>query len=473
MPSPTSLSLLLLAAHSFSGVVARPAASIFARQDVCAAGGLETCGGNLPDNFCCESGYTCMALAGDTTALCCPSDSDCQRIMPIPCDTSLQDPEQNLSVPIKTTVFDVDLAGCGASGMCCPFGYTCGPAGRCFLNQDQSQPPSNGDGDNESTSSSSSAVSTSTSSSSSSSTSTSATETTSETTTESVTSTTVTTVTSSSSRASSTGASTVTPEADLASSLTTSSPTEAATGALVTEEADLSADEDREINTELIIAGILGGILGLLLISLIVVFVMRWRRKRQEPEEKISWGDEEDETPSNAYGNVISDPIVQGDNFRTDFIRASNDRDGEEPMTPAIIVDRSSQPTTAANNPFDAPTYQAYTPYEASGANRDSAMSDSLEPLPDRASIARLAPIRTMRASRAGNRRSSQIDPLEVSGGTPGESINVFADPSTVNDNNNVRYSRGTTFTDMMDHADLGDVHRGDRSYVPGATPRI
>ena len=64
----------------------------------------------------------------------------------------------------------------------------------------------------------------------------------------------------------------------------------------------------------------------------------------------------------------------------------------------------------------------------------------------------------------------------------------MFADPDTVvadeleddavEDRNRTarpsdRLTRGTTFTDMMDQADLGDVHRGKKSYVPGATPRI
>jgi hypothetical protein len=57
-----------------------------------------------------------------------------------------------------------------------------------------------------------------------------------------------------------------------------------------------------------------------------------------------------------------------------------------------------------------------------------------------------------------------------------GENIDVFADPDTVRStthgNVDKRSTRGTTFTDMMNQADLGDVHSG-RPYVPGTTPRI
>ena len=62
------------------------------------------------------------------------------------------------------------------------------------------------------------------------------------------------------------------------------------------------------------------------------------------------------------------------------------------------------------------------------------------------------------------------------------EDINVFADPSAVKGENaanggggrggDQRLTRGTTFTELMDQADLGDVRRG-KPYVPGTTPRI
>jgi hypothetical protein len=49
-----------------------------------------------------------------------------------------------------------------------------------------------------------------------------------------------------------------------------------------------------------------------------------------------------------------------------------------------------------------------------------------------------------------------------------GECINVFADSNAVDD----QFNRQTTFTELMDRADLKGVGR-DKPYVPGTTPRI
>ncbi|KEY70657.1 hypothetical protein S7711_02259 [Stachybotrys chartarum IBT 7711] len=435
MPSYTSFTLLLVAAQGLSGAVARPGASIFARQDVCSANNLESCGSELPDNFCCPGSHVCIALAGNTSAICCPPERDCQRIQPIPCDTSLQNVEENPAVPIKTTVFDVELEPCGQSSMCCPFGYSCGVNGRCEINEDQSQPPSNDEDEPSTTTAADAATSTDGSS----------------------------TATAEPSASATTSGSAATTRTESASASATSASSESAVP--VTEE-----NEDRDANTEMIIAGILGGTLGILVICLIVVFGMRFRNRRKaNSTQKVVWGDDNDSQGS--FGNVISDPIAQDNSFRTDFIRKESERSSsDEPLTPAIVVERSSVTT---NNPFDRPSRELH---QASGANRSSIVSDDLEPLPDRTSYARLAPIRKMKNSnRNNNRRSSQIDPLDVPRQSGGESISIFADPSTVSnvpDNSN-RFSRNTTFTDLMDRADLGDVHRGERAFVPGATPRI
>jgi len=78
---------------------------------------------------------------------------------------------------------------------------------------------------------------------------------------------------------------------------------------------------------------------------------------------------------------------------------------------------------------------------------------------------ARLAPIRAMRASVARHSRR----PDSISRDDPSsESINVFADPTTVSSND----PRTTTFSDMMSQAGLDKVHKG-KPYVAGATPRI
>ncbi|TQV99840.1 hypothetical protein IF1G_02055 [Cordyceps javanica] len=112
-------------------------------KDVVSAAAADTCpnvacASSLPSNFCCPKDSQCQALAGDTTALCCPSGSSCERIQPIACDLSLQDPKKHPAAVVFTSVFDVDLPVC-ANG-CCPFGYSCDNK-TCVADKDQSKKP--------------------------------------------------------------------------------------------------------------------------------------------------------------------------------------------------------------------------------------------------------------------------------------------------------------------------------------------
>ena len=89
-----------------------------------------------------------MSLAGDTTVLCCPEGKECQTLPVITCNIRAQDAEEDHSLPLKTTVFDVELERCGADG-CCPFGFSCGDGKdgkECKKNSDQSKRP-DADGD--------------------------------------------------------------------------------------------------------------------------------------------------------------------------------------------------------------------------------------------------------------------------------------------------------------------------------------
>lgn len=104
-----------------------------------------SCPASLPSNFCCLANYKCLALAGSTTAMCCPtaSKNNCAVVMPISCDVSLQDVSKNIGSPVKTTALDVSLQTCGENS-CCPFGYSCGADGTdpvCNLDKDQSVKP--------------------------------------------------------------------------------------------------------------------------------------------------------------------------------------------------------------------------------------------------------------------------------------------------------------------------------------------
>ncbi|KAI1288738.1 hypothetical protein F5Y03DRAFT_379361 [Xylaria venustula] len=105
----------------------------------CASGWSLCPGAGLPNDFCCLSTETCLALAGNTTVLCCPNGADCSNIEAIPCDVGLQDPAKNPEAVIKTTALTATLPSCG--DVCCPFGYSCGGNTNCIENEDQSQKP--------------------------------------------------------------------------------------------------------------------------------------------------------------------------------------------------------------------------------------------------------------------------------------------------------------------------------------------
>ncbi|KAL2146840.1 hypothetical protein VTI28DRAFT_1943 [Corynascus sepedonium] len=111
---------------------------LFARQSSCAPKFTPCKNADFPDYFCCKPTETCIPLAGNTTLLCCPEGSDCLRIKPVPCDISLQDGEKNPDAVIKTTALRGTLARCGTQ--CCPFGYSC-VNGQCVKDRNQNAVP--------------------------------------------------------------------------------------------------------------------------------------------------------------------------------------------------------------------------------------------------------------------------------------------------------------------------------------------
>ncbi|KAK4205290.1 hypothetical protein QBC40DRAFT_271440 [Triangularia verruculosa] len=118
-----------------------PTREIFARQeDTCGAPNFSECGNaNVPSSFCCPSGSKCLVLAGNSTVVCCPNTSTCQKLRPISCDLELQDAEKAPDSVIKTTALGGSLPKCGSE--CCPFGYAC-VNGECVMNSDQRAAPS-------------------------------------------------------------------------------------------------------------------------------------------------------------------------------------------------------------------------------------------------------------------------------------------------------------------------------------------
>lgn len=140
---------------------------------------------------------------------------------------------------------------------------------------------------------------------------------------------------------------------------------------------------------------------------------------------------------SGSFGKVsasISDPIYQEPSIRTDFIRKQNSPSITPSRQPTIQRVRSLfQRSAAAGN----------------GTEMGERASPPAPPVP------RAAPI-TPRLQREPS----------------GESINIFADPSTAREGSRGRDSHQTTFTDMMERADLGKVGRGE-PFVPPLVPRL
>jgi hypothetical protein len=138
---------------------------------------------------------------------------------------------------------------------------------------------------------------------------------------------------------------------------------------------------------------------------------------------------------SGSFGKVsasISDPIYQGSAMRTDFIRKQN----SAPSTP------SRQPTIQ----------RVRSLFRRSAAASGTEMTTTSSTVPP--SLPQASP-RTPRLQREPS----------------GESINIFADPSTAREGSRGRDSHQTTFTDMMQRADLPDVRQGE-PFVPRPSPK-
>lgn len=429
--------LMLAIALSASTTAASPASLIFARatQKTCAAKNLDSCPDALPENFCCTQGSSCIALAGNTTALCCPDGGDCDFIQIITCDINKQDADKFPKEPIKTNVFNVDLETCGDG--CCPFGYACSDNGLCKKDKDQSKKP----GASNPTATATTATADPTSA-----------------------------------TASATGSETATGTA-----VSTSSPTSTDTPADQSDDSGKGKDSSSPATTS-IIGGVVGGCLVLLLIAVVIFLYIRRSNRRHAAslEKNRKPGHMRQNTAGSAvsapFGNIISEPIMQPNSYRTDFIlktpsvHSVHGADNAPPRPQSNT--RGLYPRISIPNPFDSPNPSAHSPTATSRASMASYQDEG--PLRQgRIAGARLAPIRAMKASSRHLRRltgpGSRRERAEREPSS--ENINVFADPTTVGSPVE-RDPRHTTFSDLMDEAELGDVRRG-RPYVPGTTPRL
>ncbi|KAK7408653.1 hypothetical protein QQX98_009168 [Neonectria punicea] len=417
---PIPLRLLLVAVLYTSTTSAIPASRLFARADSCDADQV-TCPSILPSNFCCDENSTCKALAGGTTAVCCPEGSDCTKIQPITCDVREQDVKNRPNAPIKTTIFNVELETCG-DGTCCPFGYTCSNNKECLMDDDQSEAPAGSE-------------------------------------------------TSASTSVEPSATSTTNPSSTEAASTTDGSSSTAAPASTD------SSDSNSGPATTSIIGGVVGACLLLLVIAIVIFVYIRRRNKRDgttSEKSAYSWGHSRAPSSTGSFGNIISEPIAQPNSYRTDFILKSPSRSsGSSTLvynspnatrihnTPPRIQPFPPRIRISIPNPFDSPN---------ASPNAVSVQPSPLEDEQPRHGTVRLLPIRAMKASSYYSRGPGTPDlQPDLQREPSSESINVFADPGTVKPR---ALTRGTTFTDMMDQADLGEVRRG-RPYVPGTTPRI
>ncbi|KAF1997972.1 hypothetical protein P154DRAFT_524296 [Amniculicola lignicola CBS 123094] len=105
------------------------AVEIFSRQAPTCGGNtnLVQCGNGFPTDFCCSGTSKCMPLnasSGTVSVICCPKNSDCALINPIPCDVSQYNatlhPENQMHL---SNLQNVKLPVCGQK--CCPPGYKC------------------------------------------------------------------------------------------------------------------------------------------------------------------------------------------------------------------------------------------------------------------------------------------------------------------------------------------------------------
>ncbi|TDZ17732.1 hypothetical protein Cob_v009318 [Colletotrichum orbiculare MAFF 240422] len=409
----TVLSMLLASAQAASLPV------IFQRQETCAAQGFSPCGNGLPASFCCQAGATCITLVGNSTVLCCPEGTNCDRISPITCNVSLQDPEAHPDAVIKTTALKSKLTTCGTR--CCPFGYDCNGADQCVKKADQSELPSELPASE--------------------------------------------LPTSTPGPTSSVAIPTVIPTIIATTSPETTEPGTSSPSAPAQQGGnDGGNDGGGNKNTfpTAIVIGVLCGILAGVGIGVaLLIFLSRRRRNAavRQNEKKRSRGPRPS-TSTSSFGNIISEPIPTSDSaFRTDFILktpSTGTSTFSPTKRPGQAHFRNSSTTTLAHDPIGL------------------ARSDSKPRTPDRNNIS-VAPIRGMRPN-SGRRPPAAQNPLlapppqQLQREPSSESINVFADPVDVLRPGQRRMTSATTFTDLMDEADLGDVRRG-KPFVP-QTPK-
>ena len=380
---------------------------LFMRQSSCATNFNQCKIANFPNYFCCPSGQRCIPLAGNTTLLCCPEGSDCQKIQPVPCDISLQDGEKDPDAVVKTTALGGTLGRCG--GQCCPFGFSC-DGKDCVMDQNQNAVP----------------------------------------------------IQTRTGKAGPTSTSSATTSATSGTTSTTSS----STPPNPTNSADPSttsgASEAGTASSGPPIAAIAGGVVGGAVVLLGLAALAFILTKKKKKEKRAAGSPPKLSRSTSSFGNLISGPImVDNGAIRSDFARVAPARDpADDPANLDPIDDPASVTGALLDSSANTPDAAALAvpPAAARGPDRQSGIAfggygalqqPQFVDMPYVEHDSGLAP-QTPRPHR---------EPSSVS-------INIFADPNITPDrtpesNAERRYTNMTTFTQMLDRADLGGLARG------------
>lgn len=194
-----------------------------------------------------------------------------------------------------------------------------------------------------------------------------------------------------------------------------------------------------------VIGGVVAGAIAAIILAVVVACLLIKRKKKKAaatPSLKLT-------RSSSSFGNIISNPIiVEGTAMRTDFNRrATRSFDGS--TLDGGALNRKSLSSAGSDVPARNLT--------GNGLLRHSSIAYGY-------SAADLPNPPPPRTPRQGDREPSSV------------SINVFADPLTLTPESATnaarvkRTSNMTTFTQLMDEADLGGVARG-QAYVPYRPP--
>jgi len=415
---------------------ALPPSALFGRQTTCPKDFFRC--SNITA-FCCPNNHSCLALAGNTTLLCCPVDPDtpnggCKRIEPIICDIASQDANKTPGSFVKTLALTGALPRCQKSGQCCPFGFTCafdGGKDVCVMDEDQSKPPAQA----------SSTIPAS----------------------------------SSTLRLAPSSTSSVISSATPPAVQPTATPG-ATTGA---SEGDIEPLSPSNGPSPAVIGGIAAGTIGAIILAVVVACVLVKRKSKVEktPSLKLT-------RSSSSFGNIITNPIisnpiiVEGTAMRSDFTRGGPVKRGADDKLAASGL--AYRPSVSVSPPGSSGTEASAS---ASLSNTRNLTANGLR----HSSVAYGVPppYQTPPTSRGNGSSAEQLPaprtPRQHDYREPSSvSINVFADPLSLTPESvrntaqaaagTRRYSNMTTFTQLMDEADLGGVARGG-SFVPG-TPQ-